>query len=277
VYEQGIVVETLDCCLRDIGPEFCLPLSYDSTEGICRTLNPLFHYTFTHKMYDADDYCRYIIRHKGNRKDPEDLGELREVIKGLDMSEEEVDSLRGELIGELLIIVDRVLVDVDGTERALAKLLPISNQTGLELGKEVGALLGNIKDKRDRAVEALALLRSYMSQVDSEEINEDGMITGCTTTCPFKDGNVVLCRQYESLLNGVCRAIDPKLEFAYTHMMTVGDASCAWKIGRSMKRDPAEMKANENEDPLLTLKMRFAKGEITEGEYLRSREVLSGK
>ena len=277
VYEQGIVVETLDCCLRDIGPEFCLPLSYDATEGICRTLNPLFYYTFTHRMYDGDDYCRYIIRHKGNRKDLEDLGELKEVIKGLDITEEEMDSLRGEMIGELLIIVDKVLVDVEGTERALSKLLPISYHTGLDLGKEVGALLGNIKDSKDRAVEALALIRSYMSQVDTEEINEDGMITGCTTTCPFKDGNSVLCRQYESVLNGFCKAIDPQLEFVYTQMMTRGDECCAWSLRRAKKVERMEARAYTGEDPFQTLRMRYAKGEISEGEYLKGRDILQGK
>ncbi len=277
VYEKGIVIETLDCCLCDIGAEFCLPLSYDATEGICRSLNPNFHYHFTHKMYDGDDYCRYIIRHKGHRKDIEDLGELKEVVKGLDMPDEEVDSLRREMIGELLIIVNKVLVDVNGTERTLTKLLPVSNRTGLELGKEIGALLENIKDGRGRAAEALTMIRSSMSQDDIREISEDDLITGCTTACPFKDGNVALCKQYESVLNGVCKAIDPRLEFVYTHMMTKGDARCAWTIGRSMRRDKVETRADAVDDPLLTLKMRFARGDISEGEYLKARDVLLGK
>jgi hypothetical protein len=252
-------------------------LSYDATEGICRTLNPLFHYTFTHKMYDGDDYCRYVICHKGHRKDPGDLGEIKEIIKGLDMPDEEMDSLRGELIGELLIIVDKVLVDINGTERTLTKLLPVSAGTGLGLGKELDGLLKNVKDRRDRAVEALALVRSCMGQADSEAITEEGMITGCTSNCPFKDGNVVLCRQYEGLLSGICKAIDPELEFAYTRMMTRGDASCAWTLGRAMRKVGAGPQEKDLDDPLLALKMRFARGEISEGEYLKGRDILQGK
>ena len=78
---------------------------------------------------------------RAQEKGLEDLGELKEKVSILDMSEEERDSLRGEMIGELLIIVDKVLVDVCGTEEALARLLPRAIATGNALAGEMGGFL----------------------------------------------------------------------------------------------------------------------------------------
>jgi predicted ArsR family transcriptional regulator len=278
VYEHGVVVETRDCCLRDIAPEFCLALSHQSTEGICRNLNPDFHYIFTHQMYDGDEYCRYILRRRGPEKDIEDLGELKETITALDMPDEEVDSLRGGMIAELLIIVTKVLIDLDGTERTLAMVVPIAEGTGREMGKDIDGLLDHGKGPKERAKEALALIRSSMGQEGKEDISKEGAVIGTTCSCPFKDGTVVLCKQYESLLNGICKAIDPKLEFAYTQMMTQGEPNCAWTIRRApSKRKDMEGEVATDEDPLLALKMRFAKGEISEADFLKTRDILLEK
>lgn len=276
VYEHGIVVETRDCCFRDIGPEFCLPLSYDSTEAICRHLNPSYHYVFTHLMPEGDDCCRYILRKKGPNREEEDLGELMETIDGLDVTAEELTAMRGGMTAEILLIITKVLVELDGTERTLTKLVPISTKTGLGLGKEIAGLLDGGKGPRDRATEALTLVRSSMSQEGAIELAEDGTITGTTCSCPFQDGTVALCGQYEGLMNGVCQSIDPTLEFAYTQMMTQGDQCCAWRVSRSRRKERVPPLAKAEEDPLLTLKMRFARGEISESEYLRSKDILSG-
>ncbi len=249
VYEHGIAVETRDCCLRYIGPEFCLPLSYDATEGICRHLDPSYHYVFTHLMSEGDDHCRYIVQKKGMNREEEDLGELKETIDGLDVTAEELTAMRGGMTAEILLIITKVLVELDGTERTLTKLVPISTNTGLGLGKEIDGLLDGGKGAKDRATEALALIRSSMGQEGAIERSEDGSITGTTCSCPFQDGTVALCKQYEGLMNGVCKSIDPKLEFAYTQMMTRGDQCCAWKISRSTKREKKETPLNEEEDP----------------------------
>jgi hypothetical protein len=276
VHEHGIVVETRDCCFRDIGPDFCLPLSHDSTEAICRHLNPSYHYVFTNLMPEGDDCCRYIVRRKGLNRDVEDLGELKETIDGLDVTAEELTAMRGGMTAEILLIIAKVLVEVEGTERTLTKLVPISTNTGLGLGKEIDGHLDGGKGPRDHAAEALKIIRSSMGQDGAIELAEDGSITGTTCSCPFQDGPVALCKQYEGLINGVCRSFDPKLEFAYTHMMTRGDPACAWKVSRSRREEKAVPQANAGEDPLHTLKMRFARGEISEGEYLKMRDILQG-
>jgi hypothetical protein len=64
-------------------------------------------------------------------------------------------------------------------------------------------------------------------------------------------------------------------------MMSKGDGTCHWVVRK--KGEPAKKEALEpqrespkvlEDDPMKTLKMRFAKGEISEEEYRRQKAVL---
>ena len=233
VYEGGLVVEARDCLLKGVAPEFCLALSHQTTEGICRNLDPSYHYVFTHHMGFGDELCRYVVLPKGHEHRVDDLGRLIETLPPLDMTDEEVQSLRVELVGEILIIISKVLIDRFGVERALALVTPIAERTGSDLARELDEKLDRDLNAEERALEVLRMVRSSMEQEDTISLTKEGFFSGTTSSCPFKFGTTVVCRQYESLLRGVCRALDPELEFFCSERMTQGEPLCSWGTRRA--------------------------------------------
>jgi hypothetical protein len=93
-----------------------------------------------------------------------------------------------------------------------------------------------------------------------------------TEECPFSGEPSEVCQLFQCFYDGLLERTDPELSMRCSGMMTKGDRTCHWLIGkkgRTASKDDALP-----EDLIKVLKLRYAKGEITREEYQRMKEEL---
>jgi hypothetical protein len=78
---------------------------------------------------------------------------------------------------------------------------------------------------------------------------------------------------YQSYLNGICTAFDKNASFYYSKRMTSGAASCLGELTTSPQEGQRGQRGTYD-DHLVQLKLRLAKGEISEDEYFRLKKLI---
>jgi predicted hydrocarbon binding protein len=276
IYEGGAIAELFACPNPGMRapPEMCIAMSHIMANSFCQCINPNYEVIYTHHMGDGDDCCRWVLKKKSSKFTIDNLGRLEKTIP-LELSMDERISFASRMvIMSQLFNFTAVLNDLVGPQRTLELVIPLAKETGLRLGAmmkggaDVKGDLSMIKDKMD-------FLVSPLQQSGPTAIISSSGIEKEILDCPFKGCAPEVCKQFEGVFNGVCEAINPDYEFAYDSMMSKGDSTCHWVVRK--KGESGGEKSKEEmplDDPMKILKMRFAKGEISEEEYRRQKAVL---
>lgn len=282
---EGKAIVEVNACPTTVvyaPPEICVAISHYIAEGICEAINPAYEFVFTHHLANRDDCCRYVVKKKSDKFSLDNPGRLEKTIP-LDLSQEEMHVLMETVAVSQLTNFTFGSVDLIGSQRTMELVTPLQRNTGLRLGSKSRGDAGGKSDLlalRDR----LDFVCSPFNQSASSALITDSGIEKEITDCPFKQyfptqqyGIPIpeICTQFEEVLKGVCEAMKPDYEFAYDRMMSKGDKTCHWVVRK--KAEPSKEKSKEgvpSDDPMKILKMRFAKGEISEEEYRRQKAVL---
>lgn len=91
--------------------------------------------------------------------------------------------------------------------------------------------------------------------------------------CPFSKYSKEVCELLEAMYRGMCCSMNSTLSFDHGRRMTEGYSTCLYHIGKGEPGSCLKGISEENE-PLASLKTRLAKGEISEGDYLRLRKLV---
>jgi hypothetical protein len=232
IYEGGARCELYACPNPGMNapPEMCIAMSHIMANGYCHAINPTYEVIFTHHMVDGDDCCSWVAKKKNSEFTLDNLGRLERTIP-LELSmEERISFASAMVILSQLYTFTSALVDLIGSESTLERVVPMAKETGLRIGTMMKAG-ADMKGDLTMINEKLSFLGSMLQQkgitaiVTSSEIEKPAIID-----CPCKGAPYEVCKQFESVFNGVCEAINPDYEFAYDRMMSKGDSSCHWVV-----------------------------------------------
>jgi predicted ArsR family transcriptional regulator len=268
-----VEVGSCPCPQFNAPPELCVAISHYISEGLSEAVNPEYEFIWTHHLVNGDEYCRYVVKKKSIRYDPANLGKLEKTVS-LDISKQEMGALATIVGWSQLNISTLASVNLVGSKRTIELAEPLAKKSGMKLGTK---LMEGEKGNRDLAMvkDKLDFLGPVLMQSGEPATITDAGIEKEIVDCPLKNTEPEVCKHLEAMFNGVCEAINPDYEFAYDRMMSEGDHSCHWVVTK--KGEPAREKPKEeapSDYPMKILKMRFAKGEISEEEYRRQKAVL---
>jgi hypothetical protein len=206
-------------------------MSHIAGDAICEALNPPYEVLWTHQVTNGDPFCRYVVKKKTESYNkPEDLGKVIETLPKVNLSKEQLLRFKGYILGHFWGAATEGFIDYCGPEKAMEILGANAYRIGFGAGtylvqsgliKERNVTgVGQFIDLFERGSERYGDVIRTCSNEFSKEI----------ANCPFKDQPQEMCRQFESFFIGICKAINPDLEFKYSKMMTAGNRSCFWSV-----------------------------------------------
>jgi predicted ArsR family transcriptional regulator len=158
-------------------------------------------------------------------------------------------------------------------------LCPIAERIGSKVGKSLVQKHPEFKDDVEAVGQLIDMVeRTMLGRMGgSRPLSNDEFVREITECPMLVFSPPEMCKQTEAFYQGICRSIDPDLEFHYEKMMSAGDDICLWSLRRKSASPPKEEKeiSRTSQTPLEVLKMRLAKGEVTKQEYEELRELLS--
>lgn len=267
-YERGAVLEYTACPWAHGPPEMCIIVSHNVAEGACEEVDPNYEIVYTHHMTQGDPSCIGICRRKGEMGlDANTLGKKIRSIEDLDMDEKERDALSFNLEVHMLALLMENFISASSPERVSDLLRPEFK----EWGWEVGHKLMDMKDEAGRALIPSSIMFTFGEMVGHKFEVKDAEGSGgvlVISGCVYSHSPNVVCELLELFLASMIVIIDPKASVRYTKCHENMNGTCNLVLLQEMKKE--EM----IREPLALLKIRFAKGEVTEEEYLRKRDIL---
>jgi hypothetical protein len=231
IREKGVIGTCHDCIFKNATPEFCVVMSREAGDAVCEALNPPYEMLWTHQLTNGDPFCRYIVKKKTEPyNNPEDLGKVIATLPKVNLSKEQLLRFKGFILSRFWGATTEGFVDYCGPEKAMEILGANAHRIGIGAGtylvqsgmiKERNATgAGQFIDLFEKGSERYGdVIRSSSNEFSKEIVN-----------CPFKDQPRGICLQFESFFNGMCKAVNPDLEYKYSKMMTAGDHSCFWSV-----------------------------------------------
>jgi hypothetical protein len=264
--EEGNLTWMDDCIVKDGPPEICEVMCRRGTRFVCDTLSQDATIDLISMLPKGDRRCAWLTyRRCRPRPDPERIGKELAIGRPQTFPREFIDALSLQYLSECWVMSTRAIASIDGGATCQNVIYPTMKERGA-VRAAAQSLPGS--DSEEVALE-IVKLQASLAMVGRREVMKDGRIRGVVSECPFKDAPPETCGQFEAFCNGMCEAVNPRMHFSYLSSMAKGDKECVWEI----KVDP-EVKAADASDPLRVLKLRFARGEISEEQYLRMRSLL---
>ncbi len=278
IRERGVEVRMTSCYVSKVGapPEYCIAVTHNVGKGIIKEINPEFEIVFTHHLTQGDPYCRYVVKRRLDRiGDTNNLGNLLRVLPPIELPESEKEALTTSYSCSIWMNIIRAMIEVLGSEETIALIDGPSRLKGEEFGNGAKKQLC-IENAGARDAElVIEVLGSALGQDYKRLDNSPQIVRTEIEGCVLVDGPIEACKQFELLADGICKSINPNLEFIYNKMRTKGDKTCHWTIRK--KREAEKEKAKEvlpSDDPIKMLTTMYIKGEITEEEFRKKLAVL---
>ena len=273
------ITELLECETRGSSKEACICLCSYAMGAGSEEVNSKMEFMLLSSLSSGDPDCKWLNKWKGRQAlvaPTEEFitHEFDELPPGFT---EELSGYMGlSMTGEAWVLATRAYVDFAGAEEAARKLSFYMRHSGLS----VGAKIATEFDLNGVDAGILAKIMMMLNDLQKREgiVALDGdVVLGSVTKCPFSDALPEVCVQYEAFCNGICEAINPAYEFAYTKTMTQGGSGCAWAIRKKgQSRDEVVGEKKSKVGTLKALTMKYAHGEITKMEYDEMRTILEG-
>ena len=267
-YERGAINEFVACPMSQGPPEICIALSHYVGEGVSEEMNPDFEVVYTHHMTQGDPCCVGVCRRKDELGiDAEHLGTKLRVVESLDIGEKEMDALSfNEEVHMLNILLESFLESISA-DRVSQLLSPAFKALGVEAGRRAKSVLkeSNLATTPDSILMTWGEMLGQAYEV--KDVKQGGLETSLSG-CICCHSPMTVCDLMESFLAGMISAVSPGTSLLFVKCKDASHDAC---------RIVFQPELNKNEsasDPLVTLKMRFVNGEISEEEYRKKRAVL---
>ena len=131
----------------------------------------------------------------------------------------------------------------------------------------------DLDDGDGLALGAVDLVNKLLKQSGQFKRSSDSVWKKEITECPFSHASKEFCEMFQSYLNGICTIFDNNASFGYSERMTSGATSCLGELITSPCGSQGDNKGIY-QDHLIQLKLRLAKGEITEQDYFRLKKLI---
>ncbi|MDD1766037.1 MAG: SHOCT domain-containing protein [Methanomassiliicoccales archaeon] len=278
--------DILSCAFENAPQEVCEATCYLAGKGFCEGISAEHDFDLPYALGRGDPFCRYVIRKKSDSYSPEfENDKNMRTLPIPTIPQERIDFWGTAATGEWWTLTTNAFVDFAGLERAMEIIGPYMKQNGISFGLKYAREL-NVKARDATAIDSiLTFMNSCLGQNGNVSQVSDERVEKEIYECPFSGAPAELCRQLEAFTNGMCEAINPDYELIHVRAMCRGDSSCIRLIRKKGTEEPVKKEVPEprkessrfpDNDLVRVLKMRLAKGEITEAEYDRLREKLSG-
>jgi hypothetical protein len=249
-----------------VGPSLCETLCNPLLNGICKGFDDRFAVEIPLTIARGDAKCCWRIVEKGYEITEFDEAEKPiEIIPLRQISNEEKVVFSLGYRAEGWIIMTRTLMDPDGSPESIIKLINSMGRLGRDMGGELATIICPQETNAIRKMERVLVGCSQAIHQKRKALVANHNTEMEITECPFSSAPPEICAQVEAFWNGVTQAIDPSYVFAYDRMMTKGHKTCHWTIRKKVKPEKA-LEQVPPQNPVNTLTMRFARGEITEDE-----------
>lgn len=275
--DETAITELTECETKGNSKEACICLcSYCMGAGAEENYSKM-EYVLLESLSAGDPNCKWLSKWRGRQSlvaPTEEFltHEFDELPPGF--TEELSEYLGLSVAGEAWVLATRAFVDFAGPEEAARKLSFYMRHSGLSVGTRIATEF----DLHDADAGTLAKIMMLLNNLHKREgtVTLDGdEVRGSATKCPFSDAPREVCLQYEAFCNGICEAINPAHEFAYTKTMTNGAPECTWAIRKKGQHRVEVVKEEKlKANALKALTMKYAQGEISKKEYDEMRTIL---
>jgi hypothetical protein len=230
-------------------------------EGICSVNGPEWRFTFTHSIPAGDKICRYIIAKNGET----DLGPVKERLRVSDWAEGEAQEMARHCSCVILHGIAKSAADIlqsDG-ERLLREAgVEAAVRARCAIEKEGGTIA---EVGPEGAFSAIASAFGWKLTNMGEGIFE-------VRDCLLCDAPDELCCAMEAMTSSLVSDAKKGFVVKCVERRNPDTRACTYRIGEAKLNMP-----KAEDDALRTLRMRFARGEISQEQYREMRDVLLGK
>jgi hypothetical protein len=271
--EKGVLYKATDCATKGASSVACICNCRLTSEPVLEDFNSEYRIMMNQSLSEGDPLCSWTIAKK-ERLYTTDLGSKIADLEPPSVDKSVADEAASQILGEFWSISTRAFIEAVGQEKTREILTERQRTFGKECAVNIIAISGSERGTVEGAGRAVGFLNEVFQMKGDDTSLRLNIIGREISECPFSGSPVEVCAQYEAFCNGICEAIDPSFEFVYDRLMTKGDKTCHWTI--SKKGESSKEKATED-DALKTLRLRFAKGEITTEQYRQLRDILLEK
>ena len=275
VHEDGLhyIIEG-DCPFKDAPREICILHDQATTKGSLEAFGLEGIYEFVMDFDHPRTYCKsenYLTK-KGQGPP---TGKILCSYSTEDLrarhGQDWFDDLSIQYKAEFVVQTTNMAIEELGAESAKSVLLKAAKQ----VGGRIGARWRNEGTLNDFSVTGIKDLVEFLGQA----MKQDSLIKECgekewtreVRSCPFSYSSQVLCAQLETLVSQLCFELFPGSSYEMSEMITRGDPLC---LGRIITSNPGQQSTTPYNEHLKALKLRLAKGEITEQDYFRLKKLI---
>lgn len=229
-----------------------------------------FEFTMDFERPSDARYCKsqhYVVKKGVERPKGSITASYRTEDLRAKYGQDWIDDLSIQFKAEFIVQTTNMAIEEVGVKHAEQVLIEAADDVGKQIAemwmKENLAESLSVRGIND----LLALLGSSMKQASEITKTSRNETIREVRSCPFSDANSLVCAQIEAFMSSFCGVLFPGVSYETKTMMTNGAGRCSFRLHTSNT-------GMEEKDPLLILKVRFAKGEISEGEYRQMKKLL---
>jgi len=277
IREDGVLFRHENkCSFFDAPKEVCTIYCDVAANFSCQAFDPEWAYDLEMNDLNGMPYCKGgdgYLHFKGN-----------DLPRGIDLirkARQEFEaryplSLRRDLgiqyFGEFVVLTTNAALDALGNKLFMEIIGPAMFEHGKEVGRTVLREHIQATGKGD-SLRAVDFVNHIIKQSGDFQNVSDGKWSKEVGECPFSHASKEFCSLFQNYLEGICKSYDADSWFSYSRCMTSGAPSCVSELRIPVERGQTPSH-NPYEDHLAVLKMRLAKGEISEEEYARLKRLV---
>ena len=277
IREDGVLfVHQSPCRFYDAPKEVCIIYCMVAANTSCEAINPEWSYDLMKSTFDDGPFCKVGGGYLHWRGKVPPCGKKILLKAPQEFEARYPLSLRQDIgiqyFGEFLVLTTNAALDALGDKAFVEVMYPAmfehEKEVGSALQKEYAltAIDGKSLNGVDFVNRALRQSGDFQKVADGKWSKEIG-------ECPFSHASKEFCSLFQNYLEGICKSYDADSWFSYSRCMTSGAPSCVSELRIPVERGQTPSH-NPYEDHLAVLKMRLAKGEISEEEYARLKRLV---
>jgi hypothetical protein len=277
ILEDGVLYRLENkCSFFDAPKEVCTIYCDIAANYSCQALDPEWTYDLEMGDLDGGPYCKGrggYLHLKGNS--PPCGTELMRKARQ-EFEARYPLSLRQDLgiqyFGEFVVLTTNAASDALGDKAFMEIMSPAMFEHGKEVGRTVLREHILATGKRD-SLRAVDFVNHVIKQSGDFQYISEGKWSKEIGECPFSHAPKEFCSLFQKYLEGICNSFDANSWFSYSICMTSGASSCLSELRLPVERGHRPPN-HLYDDHLMMLKMRLAKGEISEEEYVRLKRLI---
>lgn len=270
--EDGCInIEIKDCRTGGQFPNMCEWWCDNEQVAICAEINPEIMLTQEQCLSKGDEQCLWSLRGKRNCLEPKGLSADFKEVTLPDTPLEVVDFMSFAGPSEFWACATTNLVETIDRAKATKLLCTKAREAGIDLGTLFLRING--RSESDPAGTLLHYIDDLMHMEGKEMKRSDTLIEKTITKCPFSGCIPEVCLQVEAMRMGALSVVTPGSVVSYEEER--GSDACHWRLVKKPLPKSSIKLDDEYNGMLKALKWRLVKGEITEEEFEKMRNMIS--